>query len=83
MSSNFLLKMKKLTNSKQQIIGFEQNSKELEGAFEKLNNILSKNSIVKITETSLKDPLNLEDSMEILQDPKNPTIYSVDSKPKK
>ena len=74
---------KKLTNSKQQIIGFEQNSKELEGAFEKLNNILSKNSIVKITETSLKDPLNLEDSMEILQDPKNPTIYSVDSKPKK
>ena len=74
---------KKLTNSKQQIIGFEQNLKELEGAFEKLNNILSKNSIVKITEPSQNDPLNLGDSMEILQEPKNPTIYSVDIKPKK
>ena len=74
---------KRLTNARQQIIGFEQNLKELEGAFEKLNNILSKNSIVKITEPSQNDPLNLGDSMEILQEPKNPTIYSVDIKPKK
>ena len=41
---------KKLSISKERIIIFEKNIKELESAFENLNNILSKNSITKLNE---------------------------------
>jgi hypothetical protein len=41
---------KKLSISKERIIIFEKNIKELESAFENLNNILSKNSIIKLNE---------------------------------
>jgi len=39
---------KKLLNTKTQILVFEKNTKELEDGFENLNNILSKNSIIKL-----------------------------------
>jgi hypothetical protein len=39
---------KKLLNTKTQISVFEKNTKELEDGFENLNNILSKNSIIKL-----------------------------------
>jgi hypothetical protein len=41
---------KKLSISKERIIMFEKNIKELENAFENLNNIMSKNSIIKLNE---------------------------------
>jgi hypothetical protein len=74
---------KKLSNSKQQIIGFEQNVKELEDAFENFNNILSKNSIIKISQPSSKDPLILISSKEELEELEHPIIYNDDKNPKK
>jgi len=41
---------KKLSISKERIIMFGKNIKELENAFENLNNIMSKNSIIKLNE---------------------------------
>ena len=46
---------KKLSISKERVIKFEKNIKELETAFENLNNILSKNSITKLNEQPLKN----------------------------
>ena len=51
---------KKLSISKERIIIFEKNIKELESAFENLNNILSKNSIIKLNEQPLKKPADLD-----------------------
>ena len=52
----------KLLNAKKQISVFEQNIKELEDCLKNLNNILSKNSIIKINELSSKEPLVLVSS---------------------
>ena len=60
---------KKLVNAKNQIIIFESNIKELESGFENLNNILSKNSIIKINESSQNNPLILTSSQEVLDKP--------------
>jgi hypothetical protein len=60
---------KKLVNAKNQIIIFESNIKELENGFDNLNNILSKNSIIKINESSQNDPLILTSSQEFLDKP--------------
>ena len=46
---------KKLSISTERVIKFEKNIKELETAFENLNNILSKNSIIKLNEQLLKN----------------------------
>jgi len=46
---------KKLSISRERVIKFEKNIKELETAFENLNNILSKNSIIKLNEQPLKN----------------------------
>ena len=73
---------KKLTNAKQQIVIFEQNIKELESAFENVSSILSKNSIININESSLKDPLVLLSSEESFPEPKQPVIHIVEKKPK-
>ena len=51
---------KKLSISKERIIIFEKNIKELESAFENLNNILSKNSIIKLNEQPLKKTSELD-----------------------
>ena len=53
---------KKLLNAKKQISVFEQNIEELEDCLKNLNNILSKNSIIKINELSSKEPLVLVSS---------------------
>ena len=53
---------KKLVNTKKQITSFEQNIKELEDAFENLNNILSKNSIIKLDQRVVKNPTESESS---------------------
>ena len=50
---------KKLSISKERIIIFEKNIKELETAFDNLNNILSKNSIIKLNEQPPKNPSDL------------------------
>jgi len=50
---------KKLSISKERIIIFEKNIKELETAFDNLNNILSKNSIIKLNEQPSKNPSDL------------------------
>jgi len=50
---------KKLSISKERIIIFEQNIKELETALGNLNNILSKNSIIKLNEQPSKNPSDL------------------------
>ena len=44
----------KLSNSKERIIIFEKNIKELQDGFEHLSNILSKNSVVKLNDEFLK-----------------------------
>jgi len=48
---------KKLTNTKNMTIIYEQNIKELEIAFENLKDILSKNSIINLNQSFLKDDL--------------------------
>ena len=51
---------KKLSISKERIIIFEKNIKELKSAFENLNNILTKNSIIKLNEQPLKKPSDID-----------------------
>jgi len=43
---------------------------------------LSKNSIININESSLKDPLVLLSSEESFAEPKQPVIHIVEKKPK-
>ena len=45
---------KRLVNTKDQIIVFEKNMKELEAAFKNLNIILSKSSIIKLNDSTIK-----------------------------
>ena len=52
----------KLSNSKERIIFFEQNVKELENSFENLRNILSKNSVIKLNDPLLKTYSNVDQS---------------------
>ena len=51
---------KKLVNTRNQIIVFEQNINELKHAFKNLNKILSKNSIIKLNESFKKISSNTE-----------------------
>ena len=53
---------KKLVNTRNQIIVFEQNINELKHAFKNLNKILSKNSIIKLNESFKKISSNTETS---------------------
>tara|TARA_B110000971_G_scaffold209381_1_gene235487 strand:- start:502 stop:1509 length:1008 start_codon:yes stop_codon:yes gene_type:complete len=48
----------KLLNSKERIVIFEKNIIELEKGFENLSKILSKNSIIKLSDALLKNPLD-------------------------
>jgi len=45
---------KKLSNSKERIVIFEKNIKDLESGFENLGNILSKSSVIKLNDPLLK-----------------------------
>ena len=70
---------KKLNNAKKQIVIFEQNKKDLENAFEKLNDVLSKNSIIKLNEP-LKDVPIFVSSEESTQKVKLSSIHNLDKK---
>jgi hypothetical protein len=72
---------KKLINAKEQIIVFEKNIEELNSAFENLNNILSKNSIIKLSDT-MKDSSIFLSSDQSSQISKPPSIHSIDKKKK-
>ena len=72
---------KKLINAKEQIVVFEKNIEELNSAFENLNNILSKNSIIKLSDT-MKDSSIFLSSDQSSQISKPPSIHSTDKKKK-
>lgn len=71
---------KKLSNSKNQIVVFEENIKELQDAIVNLNNIMSKNSIIKLNDSHPKDSSVLVLSEENSETPKLSTIPSVFNK---
>ena len=50
----------KLSNSKERIISFEKNIKDLEKGFENLSSILSKNSVIKLNDPLLKTPSSID-----------------------
>ena len=70
---------KKLNNAKKQIFIFEQNKKDLENAFEKLNDVLSKNSIIKLNEP-LKDLPIFVSSEESTKKSKLSSIHNLEKK---
>ena len=71
---------KKLSNSKNQIVVFEENIKELQDAIVNLNNIMSKNSIIKLNDSHPKDSSVLILTEENSETPKLSTIPSVFNK---
>jgi len=73
---------KKLINSKKQIIMFEKNIKELMNGFENLNNILSKNSIINLNVSSVKDSSILVSSEENTQKLKISPVHTTDENKK-
>ena len=73
---------KKLINAKKQIVVFEQNITELEEGFENLNNILSKNSIIKLNDPIIKNPSDHVSLEEKSQKSKSLLIKNLDKNKK-